>query len=779
MTDVVRPNWLLTEDQLIDWLAQESRTYGWDVLIALDRDKTNHLLLQEYIARYDKGNHFKPITRSIQTSEGAVLVWEYLYDHVLGPPRLSFEVSRVFDDLARLTMPVMGGTQLTVQQYGATKHASRIDVFDPLRGPRVICEIRLEDTDGSLIDDNRVKLNLRMGTNFRLTFGTTYQGQMDGGNLYKQIFDELPEDDKYFVISTIKDYDGSELIRPDRFRLRGLSAQPGKSDGEPGTKEGAVLIFTGQEGSGGNLPDPGAEWVYPIPQGSSSTLLIKNSLIMKRFVEMGFEGAGFANIRMQLDDEDDPAEARAIEGALGFWDMEVEHPDSGVSHAFWQYTKFDDDNQFGIVRNDEEFRFRWQGRWRFPGTDIWTMGYWRSAPLEPSIAYDCDWNLDLTFRCIIGQDGNVAFVDAGAGNIEFNVRTIFDSPVFDGHEEYMAQKYKELMVGRMAALVGDCLSTVREVDYFRLYSLMFSSDKAITHQAVRIPRDMVIFGKVSPSITSFEVVPMERDIGAGESFAFMLEPAQPGAQWSVERVPGYDGGLGSISQNGVYRAPAASEFSGVYTMVRVLAVSGDNTSTSLVRVVIRSVSVNTLVVAVNPDGGKVRLSAGSLDGMALDWSVSSSTGGTLTDEPPDSLAEFDDGDMFYVPGPDKTGVFFSVDEVTVTNPRTGASAGSVLLILEKAPNATVTVDSGSGLPEGKLQLQMGIGEGPFEGVTWTVVAGGGVVDEDGVYTVDPASKDPFAVITGQLNFGSGINFNGYMIMPVPLIDLEEMQRILS
>jgi hypothetical protein len=49
--------------------------------------------------------------------------------------------------------------------------------------------------------------------------------------------------------------------------------------------------------------------------------------------------------------------------------------------------------------------------------------------------------------------------------------------------------------------------------------------------------------------------------------------------------------------------------------------------------------------------------------------------------------------------------------------------------------------------------------------TWTVVAGGGSINADGIYTVDSASPHKFAVVTGSFVLPGIVSFNNYVILP--------------
>lgn len=64
------------------------------------------------------------------------------------------------------------------------------------------------------------------------------------------------------------------------------------------------------------------------------------------------------------------------------------------------------------------------------------------------------------------------------------------------------------------------------------------------------------------------------------------------------------------------------------------------------------------------------------------------------------------------------------------------------------------------------------------GAEWSVIAGGGSIDADGVYTVDAALNIKHSVVAAALDLPIAY-FTGYLILPIPLIDLEEVKRVIA
>jgi hypothetical protein len=83
------------------------------------------------------------------------------------------------------------------------------------------------------------------------------------------------------------------------------------------------------------------------------------------------------------------------------------------------------------------------------------------------------------------------------------------------------------------------------------------------------------------------------------------------------------------------------------------------------------------------------------------------------------------------------------------------------------------------LPDGQVQLALDTGkEMVTDGATWEVIAGSGTVDANGVYTLDTEAATPYAVISAAFDTPY-VYFTNYIILPIPLVDLGEIQRAIS
>lgn len=198
----------------------------------------------------------------------------------------------------------------------------------------------------------------------------------------------------------------------------------------------------------------------------------------------------------------------------------------------------------------------------------------------------------------------------------------------------------------------------------------------------------------------------------------------------------------------------------------------------MVEVLSEHVALNPLVFAVASPGAQVRMSAGSQEGGRLAWSLTTATGATLEMAAADDGALFDPGDHVYKRGDGLSGGFFSVDEVAVRSP-SGHARSTFVLVVEKQRRGAIRIRSESSKAGEQIQLEFdGGGAQPIPDAVWKVEIGGGSISSSGLYTPDPKSPLHFAVITAEYEFEYG-HFGNYLILPTPLIELDEVVKVLS
>lgn len=784
--------------ELLRWLKERPRTYGWDALLVYDRTRANRLLMQEYIARFNSERYLPPVTQLHEHVEGTH--WEYIYEYLLTSPRLSFEDSSIGNSKANLTMHVMGGMQLTIEKpQHQARRITKVEVIDALQGPKLIGKIHLSDAEGGVTTSGKVEINLRDALELELTNADTPAMRSMGGKYFQHLFDNLPPEKQRFTLSELGPVEENDFLDPKSFMIRVFSRRGGTNRASPEWGEGAVLVFAHGKTvppSIGPISEEG--WLYPIPVGDSVTLLVGIHFLLRRLIERGVRDIAYdGECLISYDNDANPA---ASPGAL-----HVTWGRTWRDFKFAPYLKwdagwmmltlplcnpdFEDPGAFDVIPGDNSITVEWRGS---TGNKAGSEGKIDAIMYEEDpdysfhprrIWFNLSYNLKRTYTFELLADGRLALVEDEAKRVHVVTDELLR---WDERLSYndvwlcMAHNHP-YMIDTIEDAFDTALSYIGEVDLFRLNSLLFRSEDVLQLRAGHLPMDLAVFGDLALRDTAFAIEPQEVLVVAGGETQ-LKGPA--GAVWSVEPVEGYNDGTGIISQNGLFSAPPADAIARHYTMVLARATLQGHTSTALIRVLKREIVCNPNVVVVGMGGQKVKFSAGALDEAVLQWDVTSGSGGRLEEIPLDNPVPYEPGDHFYISGPQletpsdpAPGDFIAIDEVIVTHPRTQVTQTSYVVTLLAPTMGHVRPAPQSMTPE-QVQLQlMGSGEEPMEEVAWSIVLGSGAVSATGLYTADPDAPLKFAVIQGYKKYPfPGVPvFSSYILLTVPLVDLEQLQ----
>jgi hypothetical protein len=304
---------------LLAWMKDNTRMLGWGMVVALERRKTNLIVLQEYIKRFSESSYLPPIRGDVEIVAGRRM--EVIHDYVMDVPVLSFENADLNDSKAMLTMAVAGGSQLTMEKESVGWKVYKVDDIDPLQGPKLYLDLLLNEVPGNVDVDGRVKLDLSKSDNFRLTFAGSQHEQRMGGDFFKDLFNQLPDEKRIYPLGKI-DRGSNELMRPKSFVLRTQASAPAAWDASSSEYgEGAILALVRTEGrAGGNFP--GENYKYLIPDdagdGYSATVLFDlNEFVMSFFTKE--LGGLINNIEFSFERDSGSGQvhlAKAIGGSL-------------------------------------------------------------------------------------------------------------------------------------------------------------------------------------------------------------------------------------------------------------------------------------------------------------------------------------------------------------------------------------------------------------------------------------------------------------------------------
>ncbi|OLS63330.1 hypothetical protein [Pseudomonas putida] len=760
-------------DDMLEWLRGGSRTGGFNCIVAYDRTKTNTVLLQEYIERFTAGTYLKPINMDVPTSGKTR---ELTYDYILDAGRLSFENASIDKSEARLTMHVIGGSQVSLEESdsGQLKVAG-ISSIDALQGPLVYMDIKLKGTEGVISEDGKIYLNLKDDFEvIMLTFAATDRERAIGGEFLNDYFKDLPEDQQIHVLNEIKVNPDQYLVHQEFF-IRTHAAPGGKDPHSANRGAGAVLVFITTLGQdNGKIAVKDEDQPYLIPDGFSASMLLGHDFLMAKIFSEGCRALADQGSEYDFElvsyQEGIIDHMRVLRGVVSGPEI------TGSSATFKEITAgllafplANNDVVMTCKFSDGRITLDWKGFSQF------RLGVLPQYGQIQEFWADAAWHMIRSFEPRLDSaTGMVSLVALD----ETPMKRLKVSP--GDHElPVVIDNFVEItsfLEPRLAQRLFDTLARFSEpasaIDVFRLNSIMFKGDNVVVLKDVHQPRDMFLVGDVSPSLTHFSITPMDEKVGPEGQVTFKTVPPLSGVTWSVEKVPGSSDNVGSISTSGVYTAPEKSELDGTFTRVRVTAKVGDYRQSALVSIVSRDIALNPLVVSMGVESGVLReMSAGTLGDGELVWSIADPSSGSQIVP---SNVEF--GDKAFKPGPKKD-VHILVEEVVVENKSTGSKVSSYVVVTHISGTLTIRYEKTDKPDEVRLRLKHEMDDvPPDENLTLTVVAGSGTVTPNGLFKIDPAGKHKFAVVEALYSIGI-FKARGHIILPIPLLDIDKALQV--
>lgn len=777
---------------LLAWMKVESRMMKWGLVVALERRKTNLIVLQEYIKRFSDSSYLPPITGEIALSENKAM--GFIHDFVMDVPVLSFENANLNDSRAMLTMSVVGGNHLTFERKSDGWKTFRVDEIDPLQGPKLHLDLYFNKVPGDVDEDGRVKLDLRESDNFRLTFAKTPTDQRLGGDFFKELFCKLPNEKRIYTLGKIE-RGTNDLMHPQSFELRTQAS--GDAARDPKSSEygdGAVLAFVRMEGRmGGDFPGESYKYLIPDDQGKdySATVLFDYGRIMAAPI-LAATSSLLQTDRFNpvFNQNGDLEKADYASGGLAVAAYESFHtltlPDGthllNMLVSTLPVVFIADDsrrlsvsvlgNKISVAWKSSalvEFTFSIEGK--EPGSFMAQLGF--ELLVEYEVVQVGDGKELQQTKVDFVPD--VSFVpptdDVGSDEFWLRIVAILLSMLAPSYAiKQILVTVKEMLVERLTPETS-MTTAIQEI-------IKLNFGQAIQGNEVYAPHDVAFFGRINPQQTSFLINPMQPIIKAGGSQQFTTTPVVSGVQWKVENLVEGPGNPGTInSSSGVYQAPAASAIKGRFTRVRVTATAPGSGyySSALVTVVVNELTVHPLIEKCDLDT-TVELSAGALGEGQLKWDVKNPVPGESGEVRPSVEPK---GDHTYHHGPKVKGKTYVIDEIEVKNLSTGATRSVHVLALQKDPLLVVKIDR-IDAQKGEVQLTAFFDEEPKETVDWYLPLGGpGSIDANGLYRASATATERYVLIIAELSFAPTLKFEGHLILPLPLVEFPQWPEVLS
>lgn len=784
--------------EILDWLKVKPRMLGWGAVLAYGRSETNAVLLQEYVHRFASADYMAPITEEILDNQSPTSK-DFLHNYQMDAPRLSFLDSTLQKSSARVTMKVVGGSHLKFNKAPGNSQwtLSSVAEEDALDGPTLKYKIDLVASSGSVTSAGEVILDISTGTEYEMTGFDSPHLQRVAGARMQAAFRPLPDSVKKFKLNKLE-FTPDQALKPAGFEIRthnkkGSGANLLSSEDEG---EGAVLLFVRMEGEqNGTLPVDNADFKYLLPDGYTATVLIGEKIFTETFMAKGLFAINELPIftYTPLIQDEVIFGIKGIQGGIKLESQDVMSQRYSMKVPVFEL-KFDEiyheifDSRF--VCHLPGFIVSYNPSVFTDSCGVIASGF----QLIPATLYVLDGapvtipgNFLLTYGSFIAMEfsiegGSVVFKRTTSASENYYKILGEDFYEYDLDLSLVYQMIEKGVVNSMEAAFERYAAQLPVINAFTLNSLLFRGDNSVNLESAFLARDIALFGHVGPTSTTFTIVELEPVIGHSEVFKFTTNPPRNDLKWAVHNIIDETVPKGSIGElSGLYTAPVASELEGNFVRVRVTASVGGHTSSALVTVMRRGITVNPMIrIATASDPLALDVSAGTIGGGALQWSVSGETTGAIVKPNPA-------GGHSYVPGPKQAKTPPSIDTITVHDPARNVSETAKVLVLHRTVFMSVVIDERAVLPPNQIQLAIMGEDGPINPgdwkETWKVLLGGSsaqINPKTGLLIINPNGPDRYVVVVVLSPGGKPgqPDDDGYILLPIPMFGVPQAIQML-
>ncbi|AMZ70287.1 MULTISPECIES: hypothetical protein [Pseudomonas] len=803
--------------ELLSWMKDQDRMSKWDAIVAMERNKTNLLLIQNYIDKFSYGSYIPYITGAIATGGIGGNFREYIQEFVMDVPRLHYEDTGLDSSKANLRMAVVAGRQVSIEKDVTVWHAKRILDYDPLDGPSLFLDLLLPEVSGEIADNGNIRLDLSKSDNFRLTFAETQTEQELAGSVFKALFNRLDDEQRVWTLGTIK-RGSNPMMQPRSF---GLRTQRGAQEGE-----GAMLAFVRMEGRHeGAFPGANSGFRYLIPNDAgrdySATVLVgRGRVVIAELVRSLGEMIDSDDFDLVFDNDSGDVTATAKGGGITvprgtfnhrldmnpvvggpIWaDLEVVHPEFLLAAS----------GSLKVALRGQEISVEWPCSGTINAKiNVLETNY---HPLQSLI----DLYPGNTLRYGLTVTATYQLVDDAAGGalkrIKFDVESdVVPEPGDDFSEFENAVKRKLILEGQTASIslilyfllglamvqaaevllrlltmdasgmiegaIKEQFPTGHAVMGFIAENLELNYGETIQMLNLQSPYDVGLFGRINPAQTTFAITTPEPRIAAGAPhYAFEVFPERPGLKWAVEHLRRLAVGVGTIDEDtGVYTPPAVHQVQGRFTRVRVTATDPVTqfSSSALVTVVRSRLTINPLIQICNKDE-RVPLKLGYLK----DEEDSPAPTVVINNPVPGESGSIESNNGVYTYVSNKEVIeekTYVMDELVATYK--GYTASVYMVVTQTTPAITIQAPGSlKGLTEVALRA-IANNRDITEHVEWSIEfngPGSWHSETPGVYKVDEMAPQAFVFIRASWDSVVIGVLEGHLLLALPLLDIPDV-----
>lgn len=571
-------------NDILSKMKSKTVTLGWDVVVAYDREKVNQLFEQQYVEKVFNNEDFSEINQSIKSGMNIVSLSKIK----CGPPKISFENSKIEESVAKARIKFISGSIITQDNTGRV--VSR-EVITPGLGYALELSVSLEQAKGSVNEDLVI-------INFDKASLLDVEGMNNPPVELMEYFRKWLKDNAVSYTLGKLVLEGSGILTPKEFRIRTQPAPGATFKSASNYGDGAVLLFiaTKYNPTPGQLPNN--NYPYLLPEEHSCAVILSSRVLFENYFLKPFKdslkGATVALARTSISD--DAAYIVKVSGKYDTGETYKTHIEynNGISSSKGNlYAALDDgvDGSYpgkGQQYSESTAKVDLSGFTIQPSVERVTFGWGKDHDFSLLIAtslrqswiggremsyrsYDGDFhvlNTNSYATLEVSEDLSVSFNYA---NVSYEVDYSSDHV----HDWWYETGYRPLAedISRKVPIIltKGLTPELPDVDLFIAANLLFPAENIFAAKKAYVPGDLVIFGDVSPKKTAFKINPLEPVVAVKESVQFKTEPATS-VNWSLQPA------TGSIDAKGVYRAPAVYDVNSMIAKVTAQDSKGNHAS---------------------------------------------------------------------------------------------------------------------------------------------------------------------------------------------------------
>ena len=769
--------------ELIKAMQGKSCSNGWDALVLYDQRKTNELLYQLYVERYNTGaGIIEPASMDMPWGDQGYV--EHLYNLKFSAPKLSFEISKPEDSpRARLTLDMVGGMIVSTQtSAGGIRYVSRINSILPVGGPQLWMDQLI--TKGAVGEGGEVMIDLQYADNFNANFVVGSLAQREIGMMFKEYVGSLSDEQKRFPLGNlIGDLNG--VLTPVSFEIKTRASVPDALKHSLEYGDGAVMLFITLKDGVNGTTYPSESSTYLIPSDGeglqyTGTMLLSSNVFMQKIIKPELERAIGRGLVLAPDtvgsDVANTLKATAGAGvgiardAQFLYTGQDSQGNPALMSAYMRlqdlaYTFAQDDlSRLRVSAGSDGTHVR--VTWSASGIHHYVI---HNGNPDKGKAINFDYNYSVELRSEIQLDelsGEVSFSSAKVAASSATVNFLSDG---GDYWNYNGKEENEKTIIRSVQGVLDSAIPdfkISSIDTFFIRNLLFPGQNAMQLTQAFLPGDLALFGHIDPLRTTVAIAPLNAIIEAGSQVQFSVTPDLVNPTWTVQDVDGEADGIGSIG-DGLYFAPTQTQLK-KDTLTVMVTVQGvlqgvAVKSSTLVSVIHTAIQVGDIYFMCEIGSTKL-IQATTLRDDVLTFRVVNSSWGSKLEAVEGAINH-----RLYTAGTNMDPeVTYPVDVVEI---RGSVSPVYIYIVLMKAGlfSLPVVIDESSDPAQGCVRFVLLGNQGPVESVKWSLLAGVGSIDEaTGIYTEpDTIPVGSLVVISGVVKI-SGITVSGLMAVPLPL-----------